>query len=95
MSAGHFPKQPNSINTRICTHIPELASKNLTVKEGVYRKLLEAKKGNESFSDVIERLLEGKRDLMSFAGVLSDDKEFELVTNDIREVRKRTVLRDN
>jgi predicted CopG family antitoxin len=72
-----------------------MASKNLTVREGVYRKLLHAKKGNESFSDVIERLLEGKRDLMSFAGVLSDDKEFELATNDICEVRKRTVLRNN
>jgi predicted CopG family antitoxin len=71
-----------------------MASKNLTVREEVYRKLLEAKKGNESFSDVIERLLEGKRDLMSFAGILSDDNDFKLATNDIREVRERTVLRD-
>jgi predicted CopG family antitoxin len=71
-----------------------MASKNLAVREKVYRKLLEAKKRDESFSDVIERLLEGKRDLMAFAGVFSDDKEFERVGDDIKTVRKKTVLRN-
>lgn len=70
-----------------------MASKNLAVKEDVYRKLLEAKKGDESFSDVIQRLLSGKSDLMSFAGILSGDKEFGLVLKDIREARKLVVLR--
>ncbi|MDH2901099.1 MAG: antitoxin VapB family protein [archaeon] len=70
-----------------------MTSKNLTVKEEVYNKLLEAKNGNESFSEVIERLLEGKKDLMSFAGIFSKDKEFEQATKDILEVRKKTVLR--
>jgi predicted CopG family antitoxin len=70
-----------------------MASKNLTVKEEVYNKLLEAKKGNESFSDVIERLLVGKNDLMSFAGIFSGDKEFDQIMNDIQEVRKRTIAR--
>jgi predicted CopG family antitoxin len=36
-----------------------MISKNITAKEEVYKKLWEAKKGNESFSEVIERLLEG------------------------------------
>lgn len=67
-----------------------MASKNLTVREEVYNKLLEAKKGAEGFSDVIERLLEGKSDLMSFAGIFSQDKEFEEAIKDILEVRKRT-----
>jgi len=71
-----------------------MASKNLAVREKVYRKLLEAKKGDESFSDVIERLLEGKRDLMAFAGVFSDDREFERVAEDMKTVRKKTVLRN-
>lgn len=71
-----------------------MTSKNLAIKEEVYRKLLEAKKGDESFSEVIERLLEGKSDLMVFAGVFAGDKEFDLVASDIREVRKRTVLRN-
>ena len=71
-----------------------MTSKNLAVREDVYRKLLEAKNGAESFSDVIERLLQGKQDLMVFAGILSADKDFEKVTDDIREVRKKTVSRN-
>jgi predicted CopG family antitoxin len=71
-----------------------MTSRNLTVKEDVYKRLLEAKKGNESFSDVIERLLDGGHDLMAFAGVLSGDKGFERVKSDIRQVRRRTVQRN-
>ena len=70
-----------------------MASKNLAIKLEVYKKLLEAKTGNESFSDVIERLLEGRHDVMAFAGLLSADKEFEKVGGDIQRVRKATVLR--
>jgi predicted CopG family antitoxin len=70
-----------------------MTSRNLAVKEEVYRKLLEAKKGDESFSDVIGRLLEGRSDLMSFAGVFSQDREFELAQRDVQEVRRRTALR--
>lgn len=70
-----------------------MTSKNLTVREEAYNKLLEAKMNNESFSDVIARLLEGKKDLMSFAGIFSNDKEFEEATKDILEVRKKTTLR--
>lgn len=65
----------------------------MAVKDEVYRKLLEAKQGDESFSDLIERLLEGKRDLMAFKGILADDKSFELVEREIRELRKKAVLR--
>ena len=71
-----------------------MATKTISITEDAYEYLAAAKKENESFSDVIERLLEGKRDLMSFAGILSDDKGFEQVRNDIREVRKNTVLRN-
>ena len=70
-----------------------MASKNLAIKEEVYDKLVEAKKDNESFSDVIGRLLEGKSELLSYAGVFSRDKEFDEVLKDIKEVRKKTVLR--
>ena len=72
----------------------QMASKNLAVREDIYRKLLEAKKGNESFSDVIERLLEGRQDLMAFAGILAADKGFERVADDIQRVRKNAVLRN-
>ena len=70
-----------------------MTSKNLAIKEDVYDKLLDAKKGTESFSDVIERLLEGKSELMSYAGIFSQDEEFDQVTRDIEEARKKTVLR--
>jgi predicted CopG family antitoxin len=70
-----------------------MTSKNLAIREDVYTKLLEAKRGDESFSDVIERLLEGKRDLTTFAGILRDDKEFQSVADDIAQVRKKTVIR--
>jgi len=71
-----------------------MASKNLAVREKVYRRLLEARKMDGSFSDVIERLLEGKRELMAFAGVFSDDKEFERAPGDMKTVRKKTALRN-
>ena len=70
-----------------------MTSKNLAIKEDVYDKLLEAKRGAESFSDVIERLLEGKSELMSYAGIFSQDEEFDQVARDIEEARKKTVLR--
>ena len=70
-----------------------MTSKNLAIKEDVYDKLLEAKRGAESFSDVIERLLEGKSELMSYAGIFSQDKEFDQVARDIEEARKKAVLR--
>ena len=70
-----------------------MTSKNLAIKEDVYDKLLEAKKGDESFSDVIQRLLEGKSELMSYAGIFSQDKEFDQVARDIEEARKKAVLR--
>ena len=50
-----------------------MTSKRLTVKEEVYNKLVETRIGNESFSKVIERLLQRESDLMSFAGILSHD----------------------
>ena len=70
-----------------------MTSKNLAIKEDVYDKLLEAKKGTESFSDVIQRLLEGKSELMSYAGIFSQDKEFDQGARDIEEARKKAVLR--
>jgi predicted CopG family antitoxin len=33
--------------------------KTITIRDDVYRKLIAAKSGNESFSDLLERLVEG------------------------------------
>ena len=50
----------------------KITMRNLTVREDVYNKLLEARRDGESFSEVIDRLLR-KNNLMSFAGIFSDD----------------------
>ena len=71
----------------------KMASKNIAVRDEVYQKLLQGKRGEESFSDVIARLIEGRSELMSFAGVLSMDDDFEGVVDSITTVRKRAVLR--
>ena len=71
----------------------KMASKNIAVRDEVYQKLLQGKRGEESFSDVIARLIEGRSELMSFAGILSKDEEFERAVDDIATVRKRAVLR--
>jgi len=39
----------------------ELRNKNIAIRLDVYEKLLGMKRGNDTFSDVIERLLEKKK----------------------------------
>ncbi len=70
-----------------------MASKNLAIREEVYRKLLEAKREGESFSDTIEKLLERRGDLLPLWGALSDSKHLAEIEDSIRETRKRTVIR--
>ncbi len=75
-------------HTHLC-----MAVKNLAIREEVYRKLVDAKTDDESFSDVIDRLLTSKQRLSSFSGTFAGDKEFLLVEEDIRRVRTMTVPR--
>jgi len=70
-----------------------MASKNLAIREDVYRKLLEAKKEGESFSDVIEKLLEKRGDLLSLWGAWGDDEEVAFIETSVKETRKRSVMR--
>lgn len=52
-------------------------ARQISVSNEVYELLLE-RKGNKSFSEVIKESLcpkEKKVDIMSFAGILKDDKE--------------------
>jgi predicted CopG family antitoxin len=53
-----------------------MSSKNISVREDVYRALQNAKGDDESFSDVIERLLEareGDHPLYGLVGVLDEE----------------------
>ncbi len=53
----------------------------------------EAKKEGESFSDVIEKLLEKRGDLLSLWGAWRDDGEVMFIENSVKEMRKRSVMR--
>jgi len=55
--------------------------------------LLEAKKEGESFSDVIEKLLEKREDLLSLWGAWGDEGEVVFIENSVKEMRKRSVMR--
>jgi predicted CopG family antitoxin len=70
-----------------------MASKSLAIREYVYRKLSEAKKEGESFSDVIERLLERGGDLLSLWGAWDDGEDVAFIETSVKETRKRSVVR--
>ena len=70
-----------------------MATKNLAIREEVYRKLSEAKKEGESFSDVIEKLLEKRGDLLSLWGAWEDDEEVRFIETSVKEMRKKSVIR--
>ena len=70
-----------------------MATKNLAIREEVYRKLSEAKKEGESFSDVIEKLLQKRGDLLSLWGAWADDEESAFIETSVKEMRKRSVMR--
>jgi predicted CopG family antitoxin len=71
-----------------------MATKNISIREDVYKKLLSAKGEEESFSDAIDRLLEGKTNLLSFAGIFSEnDQEVNFMEKEIHKIRKKATLR--
>ena len=50
-----------------------MATKTISITEEAYERLRMKKEKNESFTDVINRVT-GKRDIMEFAGILSEDE---------------------
>ena len=53
----------------------------------------DAKKEGESFSDVIEKLLEKRGDLLPLWGAWGDDEEVTFIETSVKEMRKRSVMR--
>lgn len=54
-----------------------MSSKNVSLREDIYRELEAAKGPDESFSDVIERLLateEGEHPLEALVGILDEEE---------------------
>ncbi len=67
--------------------------KNIFIRDEVYEKLQKLKRGKESFSDVIMRLIEGRTEvdvLGKYAGKLSESELPDLVS----EERKKLKVRD-
>jgi len=69
--------------------------KNIMVRDEVYEKLQKMKKGKESFSDVILRLIEGRKKrgieiLERYAGSLSDSELEKIVMEERRKFRVRS-----
>lgn len=70
-----------------------MGTKNISIMDDVYRLLLARKMTNESFSSVIRRELNRKKNIMEFAGAWKDvisDKEAEEMKRDIKKLRKKT-----
>ncbi|MDL1957704.1 MAG: antitoxin VapB family protein [Candidatus Desulfofervidus auxilii] len=68
--------------------------KTITIREEVYEKLVKLKREGESFSDVIERLLNRPRiSVRFFAGRLKDSEALKYLEETWLEFRRRVKLR--
>lgn len=69
--------------------------KTITLREETYHSLLVLKEGDDSFSDVIDRLISRKnRDIREYAGALRDSKvldELHTVTKKMRSMAKARI----
>lgn len=70
-----------------------MTTKNLAIRESVYQKLAEAKRQGESFSDVIERILERRGSLLPLWGALADSESISEIESEVRAMRKRATVR--
>ena len=79
----------------ICAYIHRyMASKTISIRDDVYKLLRDARRDEESFSDVIERLLmKDKTDLSDYFGALKDNPLLDALEEDSRKMRKMARLR--
>lgn len=69
--------------------------KTLTIRDDVYAKLVKLKKEDESFSDLLERILErGRPSLRDFAGILKDSEWLDDLEKEIMELRASVNIRE-
>ncbi|MDO9323590.1 MAG: antitoxin VapB family protein [Methanoregula sp.] len=62
--------------------------KTITIRDDTYHTLLILKEGEDSFSDVINRLVHKKnRDIREYAGALRDSKILDRLHTSTREMR--------
>ena len=70
-----------------------MATKNLAVRESVYRKLAEEKRQDESFSDVIERILEKRGSLLPLWGALAESESIAKIQEETAKLRRSAKIR--
>ncbi len=70
-----------------------MTTKNLAIREGVYRRLSEAKREGESFSDTIERVLERRGSILELWGALADSPNLAEVESTMKKMRKNAAVR--
>lgn len=64
-----------------------MGSKTIMIQDDTYNKLVKLKQGNESFNDVIQRIISQKQDLLRYAGLFTEN-EGELLENILDDIRK-------
>ena len=86
-------RQKNALSKAyICLNININMSKTLTIRDEVYNKLVNVKKGGESFSELFLELIEKKRftgeDLKEYMGILSEE-EYKEMKKKTKYIRKK------
>ncbi len=70
-----------------------MATKTISITEEAYERLKMRKEPRESFTDIINRITE-KRDIMEFAGILTDE-DAEKMKDHIKKMRQSSTDRIN
>lgn len=68
-----------------------MGTKNISIRDDVYRKLRDSKRPDESFSDAIDRLMgsqEGEHPLYDLVGLV-DDQEAQRIRNRSNQFREQ------
>ncbi len=70
-----------------------MSTKNIALRDDVYKKLKEVKGPNESFSDAIEELLKRKGSLLPLWSSLSESEGMDLIETDLKAIRNGAKFR--
>nr|MDO8084992.1 antitoxin VapB family protein [Candidatus Sigynarchaeum springense] len=70
-----------------------MASKTIMIQEETYQKLAELRRGNESFNDIIRRLIYKYQDLTPYFGIISS-KNGDQIEKAIEEAREANDVAD-
>ena len=71
-----------------------MGTKTISIMDDAYSLLVKRKLKNESFSEVIRRMADGKKDIMRFAGAWKDVPKESITTmkKTLKSLRKKSTL---